>query len=261
MESFTPRFLVFTRALLRSPGPDFADGLTTAGLGCPDLERMRAQHRAYAEALSSLGLVVEILDPLPGFPDAYFVEDGAVVVPELAVITRPGALARRGEEESLAPALARHRPSARIQAPGTLDGGDVLIVEKDVFVGLSERTNREGAEQLGALLAPHGYTLHCVPVGAGLHLKSGVNFVGEGSLLMTAALADREAFAGFRRIVVEEPDAYAANTLHINGTLLMPAGFPRVRALLEPLGLPILELDTSEARKMDGGLTCLSLRF
>lgn len=252
---------MFTRALLRSPGPDFADGLTTAELGRPTLAAMEAQHRAYAATLAELGLEVELLPALPGYPDAYFVEDGAVVVPELAVITRPGAPSRRGEEESLAPALAQHRPLARITEPGTLDGGDVLIVDKELFVGLSDRTNREGAEQLGALLAPHGYRLHCVPVGAGLHLKSSVNYVGEGALLMTAALAEREAFAPFRRLVVEEADAYATNTLLINGTLLTPAGFPRVRALLEPLGLPIRELDTSEARKMDGGLTCLSLRF
>ncbi len=252
---------MFTHAILRTPGPDFADGLTTAQLGRPELPLMLEQHRAYAEALRSLGLSVEILDPLPGFPDAYFVEDAAVVTPGLGALTRPGALARRGEEEAMEAPLSRHRALARVQAPGTLDGGDVMIAGKQLFVGLTERTNEAGARQLGELLAPQGYELRMVPVGEGLHLKSSVNVVAEGVLLMTAALAGEAHFSGFRRLVVEDADAYATNTLLINGTLLTPMGYPRVRSLLEPLGQPILELDCSEMRKMDGGLSCLSLRF
>ncbi len=253
--------MTFTRALCRRPGPDFADGLTTADLGRPDHGTMLAQHEAYVAALRGLGLEVEVLDPLPGHPDAYFVEDAALVFPELAVVTRPGAEARRAEAEALAPALARHRALARLEAPATLDGGDVLTVGKRVFVGLSERTNREGAAQLGRLLAPYGYTVVPVPVAAGLHFKSSVNSVGGDGLLVTPAFTEREELAGFRRLVVDPAEAYAANTLWINGTLLTPSGFPKTRALLEGLGLPILELDTSEVRKMDGGLTCLSLRF
>ncbi|MFN8011049.1 MAG: arginine deiminase family protein [Holophagaceae bacterium] len=253
--------MTFTRALCRRPGPDFADGLTTADLGRPDHGTMLAQHEAYVAALRSLGLEVAVLDPLPGHPDAYFVEDAALVFPELAVVTRPGAGARRAEAEALAPALARHRELFRLEAPATLDGGDVLAVGKQVYAGLSERTNAEGVAQLGRILAPHGYTVTGVPVAAGLHFKSSVNWVGGDALLLTPDFAGRPELAGFRHLVVEASEAYAANTLWINGTLLTPAGFPRTRALLEGLGLPVLELDTSEARKMDGGLTCLSLRF
>lgn len=253
---------MFSRALLRRPGPDFAQGLTTAtGLGTPDLCRMLEQHRAYAEALASLGLTVEILDPLPGYPDACFVEDAVVITPEVAVVTRPGAPARRGEEAALAPVVARHRPLARIEAPGTLDGGDVLVVGKRAFIGVSERTNTEGAEQLAQVLAPHGYACTMVPVEAGLHLKSGVNWVGGDALLLSESFAGRPELTGFRSLVVDPAEDYASNTLWINGTLLTPKGFPRTRALLKTLGLPILELDTSEARRMDGGLTCMSLRF
>jgi dimethylargininase len=253
--------MTFTRALCRRPGPDFADGLTTADLGRPDYATMLAQHEAYVATLRGLGLEVEVLDPLPGHPDAYFVEDAALVFPELAVVTRPGADPRRAEAEALAPHLARHRPLVRLEAPATLDGGDVLTVGRQVFVGISERTNREGADQLARILAPHGYTVVPVPVSAGLHFKSSVNWVGGDTLLLTPGFADREALAGFRHLVVDPGEAYAANTLWINGTLLTPSGFPGTRALLASAGLPIVALDMSETRKMDGGLTCLSLRW
>lgn len=253
---------MFTRAILRLPGADYAQGLTTASeAGPPDPARMRAQHQAYADALAGLGLALEVLDPLPGHPDAHFVEDAAVVVPELAVVSRPGAPSRRAEAEALAPVLARHRPLARIHAPGTLDGGDVLIFGKTAFLGVSERTNEDGARQLAGLLAPHGYTCKLLPVGVGLHFKSSVNWVGEDRLLLTPGFAGRPEFAGYRSLVVDPAEAYASNTLWINGSLLTPSGYPRTRALLETLGMPILELDTGEARRMDGGLTCMSLRF
>jgi len=143
---------MLTRAILRRPGDDFAAGITTSGLGAPDPALMLAQHAAYAATLRALGLAIDVLDPLPGFPDAYFVEDAAVIVPEVAVITRPGAPARREETEPIVPVLARHREIARLAAPATLDGGDVLVVDRDVFVGLSARTNVEGAAQLRRLL-------------------------------------------------------------------------------------------------------------
>lgn len=252
---------MFTRALARKPGPDFAQGLTTSELGRPDLTRMLAQHAAYVAALRELGLEVEVLDALEGHPDAYFVEDVAVVTPSVAVITRPGAPARRGEEESMVPVLARHRPVVRIQAPGTVDGGDVLMVGTHFFVGISQRTNLEGARALGAELERRGCTWAPVEVAAGLHLKSSVNWAGGDTLLLSEAFRDRPEFAAYRRLVVDPEEEYAGNTLWVNGTLLVPEGFPRTVAQLEGLGLPIRLLDTSEARKMDGGLTCMSLRF
>ncbi|HJV21111.1 MAG TPA: arginine deiminase family protein [Holophagaceae bacterium] len=252
---------MFTHAILRTPGPDFADGITTADLGRPAYDRMLAQHVAYRQALEALGLQTEVLPPLPGFPDAYFVEDVAVVVPEVAVITRPGALARRGEAPHIEAALARHRELAHITEPGTLDGGDILIVDRTVFIGLSDRTNPEGARQLAECLGRHGYTARTVPVAEGLHFKSSVTHVGGRDLLVSTAFAGRPEFQGFTCHVVEEEETYACNTLLVNGTLITPKGFPRTRALLEGLGRPIVELDMSEGRKMDGGLTCMSLRF
>jgi dimethylargininase len=253
---------MFKQAIARRPGPDFAQGLTTAtGEAPPDYARLLRQHEAYLDVLGGLGLAVEALDPLAGFPDAYFVEDVAVVTPEIAVLARPGAPSRRGEAEPMAPVLAKYREVARIPDPGTLDGGDVLMVGRHVFVGVSARTNPAGAKALGSILERHGYTWSPVPVGAGLHLKSSVSWAGEDILVLTGAFRRRPEFAGYRHIAVDPEEAYAANCLWVNGHMLLPAGYPRLRSRLEFLGLPVHELDTSEARKMDGGLTCLSLRF
>jgi dimethylargininase len=252
---------MFTYAITRRPGPDMGQGLTTSDLGAPDFELMCAQHEAYVEALESLDLAVIVLRPLPGYPDAYFVEDAAIVTPEVAVITRPGALPRRGEEAAMAPVLAHCKPTEQIVAPGTLEGGDVLLAGKRVFVGLSRRSNREGLRQLQVILEPFGYQVNGVPVPAGLHLKSGVSYVAEGTLLVTPEWTDCPAWNGWQRLVVPQAEAYAANSLLINEHLLTPAGYPATRRLLAGLGYPLIELDTSEARKMDGGLSCMSLRF
>lgn len=250
---------MFTRAVCRPPGPDLAAGLTTAELGLPDPDLALDQHAAYVKVLEDLGLAVEVLPVLEGHPDACFVEDTAVVVPGLAVVTRPGAPSRLGEEDSVAAVLPG--PLTRLTAPATLDGGDILVAERTCWIGLSARTNADGARQLGAALQPLGYECVTVEVGAGLHLKSGVNHLGGRRLLATPDLADHPAFVGWEVLVVAEEESYAANTLFVNGTLLTPAGFPRTRELIESCGLPVRELDTSEFRKVDGGLTCLSLRF
>lgn len=252
---------MFTRAIVRKPGPDCGRGLTQSGLGPPDYERILAQHKAYIEALRSLGLTVTVLPAAPGFPDSYFVEDTAVVTPRLAVITNPGAKSRRGEENSIEPVLARFRPTFRLKPPATVEGGDVLMVENHFFIGVSERTNLEGARALGKHLQEHGYTWTPVPVAAGLHLKSSVNYVGQGRLIVTRDFAAQTEFEDFPKIVLDPGEEYAANILWINGSLIVPAGFPKTRRKLDKLGLPVIELDVSEVRKMDGGLTCLSLRF
>jgi dimethylargininase len=251
----------FTRAIVRVPGPDAGEGLTTAELGRPDFSRLLAQHAAYVEALHSLGLEVTVLPASPGYPDAYFVEDTAVVTSEVAVITRPGAPSRRGEIVSIEPALAAHKPIVRIEPPGTLDGGDVLFAAGRFFIGLTDRTNEAGAGQLGRIVAAHGHPWTAVPVESGLHLKSSVNTLGGVNLAVTPDFSSRKEFRGYDLLVLDPGEEYAANVLWINGTLLIPAGSPRARQKYERLGLPILEIETSEMRKMDGGLTCLSLRF
>ena len=252
---------MFTYAITRLPGEDFADGLTTSGLGKPNYEKMLLQHQVYTACLKTLGLGLTILEPLAGFPDAYFVEDVAVVTPEVAVITRPGAGTRRGESGPMASVLAEVRLLEWIRAPGTVDGGDVLMVGKHFFIGISQRTNRVGASQLGEILARHGCSWEAIPVSAGLHLKSSVNWVGERSLLLTPEFAARPEFESYDLLVLDPDETYAGNTLWINGYLVTPAGFPKTRLQLGPLGTPIIELETSEVQKMDGGLTCMSLRF
>ena len=252
---------MFAHALTRKPGKNFIQGLTTANLGPPNFELILKQHAAYVDALKAIGIDVIELEPQADYPDAHFVEDTAVVTPEVAVITRPGAASRQGEEESIAEVLRQYREIEHIQAPGTLDGGDVLMIANRFFIGISERTNPEGAKQLGGILEKYGKTWTTIQVGARLHFKSSVNYVGKNSLLVTQDFASHEALNATDKIIVDKEEEYSANTLWINDHLLMPRGFPGTKTKLKSLDLPIIELDVSEMQKMDGGLTCLSIRF
>jgi dimethylargininase len=257
---------MFSTAVTRKPGENFAQGITSinfidANLEMPNYPRALEQHTAYVATLKHLGLDIIELDALPEYPDAYFVEDVAVVTPEIAIITNPGARTRNGEQTFIEPVLTQYREIARIEPPRTVDGGDVLMVGKHFFIGISERTNPLGAAQLGKILENFGYTWIAVPVGEGLHLKSGINWVGENILLVSAEYAGQPEFEDYAQIVVDAAEEYACNTLWINGNLLTPKGFPKTLEQLSTLGLPIIEMDTSEIQKMDGGLTCMSLRF
>jgi dimethylargininase len=248
-------------AIVRLPGENFAQGITTSNTGTASYELMMTQHAAYVEVLTSLGVEVVVLEAEPDYPDAYFVEDVAVVTPDVAVITIPGAAARRGEDHTIGPVLAGYRKTVHIRPPATLEGGDVLMVGSHYFIGLSGRTNEEGANQLGRILEEHGNTWMAVPVDVGLHLKSSVSYVGRNTLLVTQALASRREFGGYEKIILDNDEEYTANTLLINDYLIMPHSFPKTRKKLETLGFPVRELDVSEARKMDGALSCMSLRF
>lgn len=253
--------MTYSQAIARRPSANAGDGLTTSGLGPPNMQRMLAQHREYVGILQSLGLEVTVLDPDERYPDACFVEDTAVVTPEVAVITLPGAPSRRGEEAAIEPLLAAHRPVARIEAPGTVDGGDVLVIGERVLIGLSARTNEEGAGQLTGILEGHGMTCTIMDAGKSLHLKSSVNALGDYRLLVTPEFADLPELSTFERVVVPADETYAGNSLLVNEHVIVPAGFPATRELIERLGMKTIEADVSEFRKMDGGLTCLSLRF
>jgi dimethylargininase len=252
---------MFKYAITRRPGKTFDRGITTSDLGVPGYELALKQHAAYIDTLKSSGLDVIELDPLPDYPDAHFVEDTAVVTPDVAIITNPGAPSRRGEEKSIAEVLLQYRQVEYIQAPATVDGGDVLMIGNHFFIGISERTNPEGAKQLGRILGKYEKTWTTIQVGAGLHFKSSVNYVGKNSILVTQDFACHEALNGYNKIIVDQEEEYSANTLWLNDHLLLPGGFPNTRTKLESLGLPIIELDVSEMQKMDGGLTCLSIRF
>jgi len=250
----------FSRAICRRPCPDLGRSVTTSDLGKPDFALALQQHEAYVATLRGLGLEVTVLAAEPDYPDAHFVEDTAVVTRHVAIITRPGHADRRGEQESIEPVLALYRTVERIVAPGTVDGGDVLMIGNHFLIGVSERTNTAGADQLASILERYGHTTMKVPVAAGLHFKSSVNELGE-TLLVTGEFLDRAELADYRRIIVPAGEEYAGNTLRINDHLLTPAGYGGVLRRIEALGLGITVLDMSEMRRMDGGLTCLSLRF
>jgi dimethylargininase len=252
---------MYRKAITRKPNKDFTKGITTSDLGKPNYELMLEQHKTYIEILKSLGLKVIELEALNDFPDAHFVEDAAVVVPKIAIITRPGAESRRGEEVSIETELVKYKTIERIKEPGTLDGGDILIVDKKVFIGLSDRTNQSGANQLSDILIKHGYESELIKVEEGLHLKSDVNYIGNNTLLVTEKYFSHPVFENYKKIIVDTNEAYAANSLLINDKLIVPKGFPKTKKRLYQAGFDLIEIEMSESQKMDGGLTCLSLRF
>jgi dimethylargininase len=224
-----------------------------------DIAKAVEQHRRYELCLASLGVVVVPLPAEPDLPDSVFVEDPAVVVDEVAVVTRLGAESRRKEAELLAKALEVYRPLSRIQEPGTLEGGDVVRVGRSIFVGRSQRTNEEGLRQLGALLSPCQYTVTAVAVHGCLHLKSACCSLDSETLLVNREWIDVSRFEGFRLIDVEEP--WAADVLAIGETVLMPTGFPETRRKIESLGWKVETVDVSELQKAEAGVTCMSVVF
>lgn len=252
----------FSKAIVRTPGLSMVSGITKGNLGLPDYEKALAQHRLYIAALEACGLKVQVLDADEAHPDSTFIEDVVVLTPHCAVITRPAAPTRVGEIESIRPVLEQYYSRIeQIEAPGTLDGGDVMQIGGHFYLGLSARTNPTGAEQLMAILGRYGFTASTVPVSEFLHLKTGVTCVAGNRLLAAGEFVVRPEFSSFAILPVDGSNAGAANCININDTILMPAGYPLVREQLSTLGLPIIEVEISEFAKLDGGLTCLSLRF
>ena len=265
---------MLTKAVIRPPAPNFFEGLTTAGQGAPDYEPALKQHGLYCAALERCGLKLMRLNADPNYPDSTFVEDTAVLVPlaekktqtrTQLVMTRPGAPSRRGEVESVRSTLVELASSSyEIESPGTLDGGDVCEAAMHFFIGISERTNEAGAQQLAELLARHSYTSKFIDIrnsGALLHLKSGLAYLGDNRLVVTGALADRADFHRYDLVRVNLDEEYAANCVRVNEQVLVAAGYPKFENRLRELGYQTIALEMSEFQKMDGGLSCLSLRF
>jgi dimethylargininase len=256
---------MFKHVLVRTPGRALTRGITSSPeLGAPDYERALAQHGAYIRAMESLGVGVRVLPPLEEYPDSCFVEDVAVLSEKWAVITNPGAPSRKGETARIIPAIREFYEEARIHRiaePGTLEGGDVMRVEDTFYVGLSARTNGEGIRQFQEILSPYGSRVVPVALRDLLHLKTAVNYLSDRRILVFGELAAYPDFAGFEKIPVPPEEAYAANCLWVNGSVLVPEGFPQTEGAVRALGYPVLRVDTSEYRKIDGGLSCLSLRF
>lgn len=224
-----------------------------------DAARAVSQHRAYTDTLQQLGCQLEWLPPLPEHADGVFVEDTAVVLPEVAVITRPGIASRRAEIGSTASALARHRPLARISEPGCLEGGDVMRIERVLYVGGSARTNAAGIAELGALLQPFGYRVQTLTLRGCLHLKSAVTFIPPHTVLVNPQWIEADALAAPEVIAVDELEPYGANTLTVGDTTLVSAAYPRTRQRLEAAGIHTRELQVSELHKAEAALTCMSV--
>ncbi len=259
----------FSHALVKPPGRSFASGLTSANEGPPDYDKALAQHASYCEALAKCGLKITRIAADEAFPDGTFVEDAALVTARGAVLTLPGAPSRRGETDSLAPALiAFFAKLERIALPGTLDGGDVAQAGEHFFIGQSARTNAEGAAQLQAQLRAWDFSSTVVDMRTTpqlLHLKSGISYLGNGTWAVMQGLDEIATVLGIKSsaavVCVDAEEGYAANCVRINDRVLVAGGYPRFTAALRARGFLPLEVDVSEFRKMDGGLSCLSLRF
>ena len=255
----------YTRAIVRPPPPTYANGITSANEGAPELARALAQHQAYCLALEQCGLAVSVLSADADFPDSCFVEDTAVLTARGAIATRPGAPSRADEVSSIVAALhAYFSEVASITAPGTVDGGDVCEADGHFLIGLSHRTNDEGAHQLAGLLADIGFPSSVIDLRASrrlLHLKTGLSYLDDGRMLITSDVPRTAALAPYELIDVPDAERYAANCLCLNDKVMIAEGYPATRAALESCGYETLALEMSEYRKMDGGLSCLSLRF
>jgi dimethylargininase len=249
-------------ALTRPVSPNLDDcELTFLSRQNIDVAQAIEQHRGYEECLARLGVRVMRLPARPDLPDSVFVEDTAIVLDELAVITRPGAISRQAETESVADALSDFRPLKFIQPPATIDGGDVMRVDRTLYSGSSARTNVAGIEQLRATVEPFGYEVKVVEVTSCLHLKSACAYLGHQTILANRDWINVQPLAGFDLIEIPEDEACAANTLTIGDTVLTPNGFPKTRELIEERGFKTLMIDISELQKAEAGLTCLSLIF
>ena len=255
----------FNNVIVRKPCKAVCDGITSAPeLGQPIYEKALAQHEKYIEALKKCGVEVTVLEADERYPDSCFVEDPALITRKCAIITNPGAASRNGEKDEIIGAVRKFFPEDKIEYikdPGTLEGGDVMMVGDTFYVGLSARTNAEGIKQLGEILNKYGLECVQVPLEKVLHLKTGVNYLENNNMLVSGEFIDKPEFAKYNKIVIPEEEAYAANCIWVNGTVIVPEGYPAVLKAVQDAGYETLVVDTSEFRKIDGGLSCLSLRF
>ena len=253
---------MFKHAIVRKPCEAMLNGLTSADLGKPDYALALQQHQDYISALKECGLSVIELNALDDYPDSCFVEDVALLTQHCAILTNPGAPSRRGEVQHIAAAVKQFYPQpASIVAPGHVEAGDIMMVGSHFYIGLSARTNAAGAEQLISILEQHGMTGSVVAMSELLHLKTGLSYLENNNLLTYGEFCQHSEFSKFQRIEIAAEESYAANSVWINGTVLVPKGFPKTLAAIQALGYTTREVAMSEFQKLDGGLSCLSLRF
>ena len=259
--------MIFTTAIVKTPASTFAQGISSGLNGTPDLEKTFAQHKAYCQAIEQCGLQLIILEADSLYPDSTFVEDIAIVAKGFAIITNPGNELRKGEIQAVE-SCVKTSPSFqrlyRITSPGTLDGGDICEADGSFYIGISQRTNPAGAEQLAQFLFKEGFSSTVVDIRnipSLLHLKSGIAYLSNGQIILINELKNLDVFKHMHIIEVEAAENYAANCILVNQTVLIARGFPKLQLTIEKLGYKIFSLDMSEFQKMDGGLSCLSLRF
>lgn len=258
--------LEFKNAIVRKPCKAMIEGITTGMFSdeAPIYEDSLKQHAEYVETLEGLGLDVLVLEPLEEYPDSCFVEDPAVVMKECAIVTNSPRESRNGEKHEIIEPLKKYYNDDQIfyiEAPGTMEGGDVMLVGKHFYIGQSERTNEEGARQFDEIVKKFGYTTSTVPVTEGLHLKDFAIYLENNNMLLSEKMNEVEDFQKFNRYVVDKDELYAINSLYINGTVMVPKGYPKTLEHIESLGYPVKVVNTDEFKKIDGSLTCLSLRF
>jgi dimethylargininase len=247
-------------ALTRAVPPSIVDcELTHVVRTQIDPERAAREHAAYEAVLASLGCRVERIAATPELPDSVFVEDAAVVLDEIAITTRPGAVSRRAETASVAEALARYRPLHELTPPAIMDGGDVLRIDRRIYVGMSSRTNEEGARQLARFVQPFGYTVRCIRVRGCLHLKSAVTLIDEGRVLHNPTWIDPSSLDDVKAVAVDPDEPQAANVLSVGAALIVPSAYVKTAAMLSQLGYDIRAVDVSELAKAEAGVTCCSL--
>ncbi len=253
---------MFKKAIVKTPGKSIVNGLTTAGLGLPDYEKALDQHRGYIKALQKCGLEVTVLEADEKYPDSTFIEDIALLTPSCAIITNPGATSRRNETVGIKNVLSDfYAVIEEIQNPGTIEAGDIMMVGSHFYIGLSERTNLEGARQTIEILAKYGMSASLIELKEVLHLKTGLAYLENNNLIACGEFLTKKEFQSFNLLTIDEGERYAANCVWINGKVLIPAGYPRAKETIEKAGYSTKVVDVSEFQKLDGGLSCLSLRF
>lgn len=237
-------------------------GLTSAKLGVPNIDLAREQHELYIQALKKCGLDVLVLEEDENYPDSVFVEDVALLTPRVAIITYPGAPSRRGEIDGIKNILSQfYKHIETIENPCTIEAGDIMMVGTHFYIGLSERTNKAGADRIIGILNRYGMTGSIVPLQTMLHLKTGLSYLENDNMLVAGEFQDNPEFMKYNTIQVPDKEGYAANSVWINGSVLIPKGYPETQKKISKLGYEVIPLDVSEFRKLDGGLSCLSLRF
>lgn len=253
---------MFKNAIVRTPAKSMINGLTTAGLGQPDYKKALVQHANYITALQKCGLEVNVLDADESFPDSCFIEDVALLTPKCSIITNPGAQSRKGEIMGIKEVVRQFFTNIEeIQEPGTVEAGDIMMVGSRYYIGLSARTNETGAKQIISILEKHGMSGSIVTLEKVLHLKTGLAYLENNNLVACGEFLSKKEFQKYNILEIDADESYAANCIWINGWVLIPAGFSKAKSTIKNAGYQTLEVDVSEFQKLDGGLSCLSLRF